>query len=253
MTDGHIEECDGKCPRWIAADAPTCAGYPCMCDATKAAAPEYILRRGNPQCWWTDRNTGKIKSRCPCWAGSRDGKPGSCCSFHSANPLYSIPVVQGVAQAEDETGVDVQMFESSQHSGETDDDPLDEPPITGRLIRADDTVPADWREAWPDEERKPYVRMFEPADLTCTCVLPYQDDKKTSVLHCTDCHHDFGNSMAYEIHRKRWTEPCLDPADVADCWTGEPVMVCQGGIWRLSFESSYAPDGWTPGKMTTTR
>ncbi len=236
------------CPVWIAANAGSCIEpYPCMCDVTKASAPEYVQLKGTPQCWWVDRNTGRIKSRCPCWGTPRDGRPGACCAHHSSNPIYQVTAPVGLVDAEDDPAVTGQHTDDTAvTAGETDAAPLPED-----WTPDDPDVPADWRERWPDEERKPYVRLFESASLTCDCVLPYAKDKHTAALHCVEagCHRDFANAMAFEIHRKWWTEPCRDPADVVDCWTGLPLMECQGGIWRLHYESTYRPAGWTPGRF----
>lgn len=261
----HADGCDGTCGVWLAAGTPTCRPYPCRCAETRATAPGWLIQRGDVTCWWM--KAGRIRSRCPCWGTPRDGRPGDCCAHHSANPRYVVTVPDipdpepfraptgpagwhaphERADRADDTGDDTGddgMTASSDHP--------DEPDGWGEPGDWDEVSPfADWE--WPDEVRAPFVRRWQPADVTCPCVLSYAHEKRSVQVHCVSCHRDWANVQTMAMHRRRWTDPCLDPEGIVDCWTGLPLLASRGGIWHLSFDSTYRPAGWTPGRYTTTR
>lgn len=221
----HADDCTGTCGLWLAAGTPSCLPYPCMCAQTRADAKEnYPWSDG--KCWWVKKNTGQARSRCPCWNGTRDGRPGDCCSQHSANVLYATAVP--VLADPDVSPADV--FE------------VPDEPAGWHAPHDREPLWFDDEEAWgpdPSRERKPFVRRWEPAELTCDCELSYAKDKRSVVTHCTDCHGDFANVATASVHRRKWTVPCRNPWSIVDCDTGEPLMYQDGsGVWRDRYPSA---------------
>lgn len=209
--EGHARWCSGGCVRW-ASGAPTCLPYPCQCATTKENAPDWRKQLGQVQCWWKKR-TGGVDSRCPCWGGLRDGKPGDCCSHHSANPRYLLDADGMLAEP------DAAMAA------------LDEAP--DRDDRPDGIDAIAWDEpAWEDErpQRKPYVRRWPPEDLMCRCtVLP-------KGVHCPSCCRTFGTEMAFTMHRAG--DACRAPADVVDVDTGAALLERDAaGVWRMHWHT----------------
>jgi hypothetical protein len=211
----HAPDCDGHCPRWLAADAPTCADYPCRCAETKANAPQWRKDLGNVQCWWRKR-TGGIASRCPCWGRAKDGMPGDCCSHHSANPLY-------VWEGEFTVNPDLQL-EAAAEVPEEPDTPR--PPDADRV---------DWGDVpWEDErpQRKPYVRRWKPEELACPC----QPGSLPKGVHCLTCCLTFANEMAWGMHRR--DGECRFPFGVLDVDTGAALLWQDGlGVWRMHWHT----------------
>lgn len=223
----HAADCTGNCGTpWAGTGTPSCQPYPCRCAETRADAKEnYPWSDG--KCWWT-KKTGKVTSRCPCWNGRRDGKPGDCCSHHSANLMYAstIPVLA------DPDAPPPDMFDIP-------DGPADwHAPHDREPLWFDD----DEEEPWgpdPAKERKPFVRRWQPAELTCDCELFYAKDKRSVVTHCVSCCNDFANVATAAVHRRKWTEPCRNPWKIKDCDTGEPLLYQDGdGVWRDRYPSA---------------
>lgn len=233
----HAEACEGTCGTWIAAGTPGCLPYPCRCVQTREEAPDWARRQGQAKCWWQkkgqeDTPGGGFRSRCPCWGGSRDGKPGDCCSHHSANPFYGMRLTFGTADPDAEP---MTMRGVMAAIDEFDPVDADTPP-------AEDGEPDESAFDWPEEIRQPFIRRWEPADLTCQCVLPYAADKRVATVHCVSCCTDWANPQTFAVHRRRWTEPCRDPWKIRDCVTGRPLLYQDGeGIWRDSYPG--ADDG----------
>lgn len=250
--DWHAETCDGACSRWIFANAPGCLPYPCVCE-------RYKTERGwgSDRCWYPRKvngiAVGGITSRCPCWGGKRESKPGNCCSHHSANPLYiwdsaagcrSIPGKVTLQDDEDPAGAD---------SGATPEEVAHRP----------DLDELDWRyidDPWidPDRQLPPFIRTWQPEELVCGCPTPWdvppgkKVDIRTVGWHCCDCHTNWTSYAAGAVHRRRWTEPCRHPSTILDVDTGKPLLELHGEVWSASTRSSYRPAGWTPGRFTTT-
>lgn len=207
----HAPDCDGRCTLWFGIGTRTCVPYPCQCAKTKANRPEWARER----CWWIQKTTGRTVSRCPCWGQSRDGgRPGSCCAHHSANPRYAPPPPPVTLD-------------------DLDLAPLVEwerpPPVDAALY--------DWSD--PEEEFRPYERLWTREESTCPCVTPFDQDKRVTGWHCTDCHTDFKSYSVGEQHRKRWTEPCRPPEEIRDVDTGDPLMYQDGsGVWGLLYPSA---------------
>lgn len=404
-TETHADGCDGQCVRWIAANSPSCRPYPCVCPATRAAAPDWKQKLGTVACWWRDAVTGRVATRCACWSRKPwPGMPDDCCSLttvtepagpppehilirltpeeeeqagrkaidrnaesRKSNRDHTRSVKRGAAEQmrDEERGPygeaalaqylglqmdeTINVFKERPHVGCADvrtigemrrmllgrvkgdnaDPDLDRPLVLALVIRdelpvvrligwatprecanphhgrqeswrggadvfglahgflhpmhtlpgapayygtgRDDAAEEDPAEAWlgpapvpliavgsPDREdegldwggdpdaveRKPHVRRWTAAELTCTCVLPYRDDKKTAKVHCVDCHHDFANPQTFSVHRRNWTRPCREPSRIRDCVTGRPLLYMDGeGVWRDSYPS--ADDGVT--------
>lgn len=204
----HARWCSGGCPRWFGLGAPTCVPWPCRCAETKANRPEWA----RDSCWWIKKTTGRAVSRCPCWGRERvDGLPGSCCAHHSANPRYAVHVPAT----------------------------LDDIDVAPYLDLADRERPArvdaalyDWSGVDPEEEFRPYERMWTREESTCPCVTPWDGDKRATGWHCAACHEHFKSYAVGEVHRRRWTEPCRPPHTIVDVDTGAPLMY-QGadGVW----------------------
>lgn len=204
----HARWCSGGCDRWLGSGAPTCLPAPCVCRKTRADRPQWA----KDQCWWPHKLTGRPTAKCPCWGSKRDGKPGHCCAHHSANPFYAPPVpLRGL-------------------------DDLDVAPL---VVWVPEHVPKDLDELWFDGEIEfpEYERRYQPEELTCPCVLPW--DGKGAKWHCCDCHQSFASYGVGEVHRRRWTEPCRDPADIVDIDTGRPLMY-QGadGVWGALYPTT---------------
>lgn len=238
MTE-HADGCDGTCAVWLAADAPSCRPYPCRCASTRDDAPDWARKQGQARCWWRkkgleDTPGGGYRSRCPCWGGPRDGKPGDCCAHHSANPYYLVTASKAMAALE--AAAEPAADDATQDLGDAVDPvDMDEPPGN-----PDDPFDPAWGwETWPEEERKPFVRRWPTEALTCECVLPYANDKRAATVHCVACHTDWANPQTFSVHRRRWTEPCRDPWKVRDCDTGDPLLYQDvEGIWRDRYPSA---------------
>jgi hypothetical protein len=211
----HAPDCAGDCPRWLAADAPTCMPYPCQCPATKAGAPQWRKDYGNVQCWWR-KKTGGIASRCPCWGSDRDGRPGDCCAHHSANPRYVIEGEFTITEPERQLELAADMPDEAD----------------GRPFDADEVL---WEDAmaWEAErpERKPYVRRWAPQELLCQHAA---DELPAKSIHCPDCCVDWGTQMVADMHRSHWTRPCRSPFALLDVDTGQPLAYQDAtGVWRM--------------------
>lgn len=211
----HADGCPGDCPQWIVAGAPSCLPYPCQCAATRIDTKErYPWSDG--ACWWWAKLSGKIKSRCPCWGGKRDGKPGDCCTHHSANPLYAVTTAAGIDQA----GAD-----------QTADEPSSPPECDKPPTDADDILDA-WIHDGP--ARKEFVRRWPPEALTCPCTLVFA--KTSAAVHCVACCQHFANPATFSIHRRDWTQPCRPPWSIVDVDTGRSLLAQDGaGVWRDSY------------------
>lgn len=226
----HARWCSGGCPRWLATGVPTCLPAPCRCQETRADAPDWVRDRGNVTCWWRKKTTGQIRSRCPCWGDSRDGKPGDCCAHHSANPRYLDVPAAALA------------------------DP-DAPPVVPDPVDPADLPPAGWhapheRADWDDDgepwgpdparERKPFVRRWQPAELTCPCPTPWDAKKGPSAgVHCPTCHCDFANTGTAAMHRRRWTDPCIPPEGIVDVDTGAGLLrLSMDGVWSIDWAAN---------------
>lgn len=216
----HADDCTGTCGIWLAAGTPGCLPHPCRCVETRADAPAW----SDGKCWWIKKGTGQARSRCPCWNGTRAGRPGDCCAHHSANVLYATAVTVL-------PDPEAPPFEIP-----------DEPAGWHAPHEAADWLPDDDGEPWgpdPSRERKPFVARWAPEELTCGCELSYAKDKRSVVTHCTDCHGDFANVATASVHRRKWTVPCRSPWSIVDCDTGEPLMYQDGsGVWRDRYPSA---------------
>lgn len=211
----HAADCDGRCNRWIATDAPGCMPYPCACRKTRADRPSWA----KDQCWWTHKLTGQPTARCPCWGQRRDGRPGHCCAHHSANPFYAPPPAPRAL----------------------DDDPDVAPLVVWEP--EPEHVPKDLDELWFNGEIEfpEYERRYRPEDLTCPCVTPWDGKKGAKGWHCAGegCHQHFSSYSVGEVHRRRWTEPCRDPADICDVDTGFPLLRQGGdGVWSAAYPTT---------------
>lgn len=217
----HAEACNGLCGLWIAAGTPGCQPYPCRCQQTRDGAPLWVIKQGQARCYWQKRGQedtpgGGYRSRCPCWGGNREGKPGDCCAHHSANPFYAAVVVTGSADP------DVPAVEVPEPLD------VDMPPTL-------DDEPDESAFDWPDEIREPFIRRWPVEELHCDCATPFDNDKRSVAFHCTSCHENWANVQTSAVHRRRWTEPCRDPRRVRDCVTGRPLLYADAdGIWRDS-------------------
>jgi len=216
--EGHARWCAGGCVRWLGSGAPTCLPMPCQCAATKAAAPAWRKDLGDVKCWWRKR-TGGIDSRCPCWGADRDGKPGDCCSHHSANPRYLLTPEDGMLADPDAvmaTLAEVPDRPADWHAPHERADWLDEPP------------------AWEEERplHKPYVRRWSAAETLCTC--PPECIPKNAI-HCPDCHVNWGNEMVHGMHRPGWHLPCRAPSALVDVDNLDVPLVYADheGVWRM--------------------
>jgi len=229
----HADWCSGECPRWLGINAPSCLGYPCRCAATQADAPGW----SDGKCWWTKHD--KIRSRCPCWGGKRDGRPGDCCAHHSANPAAApdpeaLPAGQRESGGEGETLDDSAPFEvptepAGWHA------PHDREPL---WLDSDGDDGEPWG-PYPARARKPFERRWPAEELTCVCVLACAKDKRAATVHCVQCCNDFANPQTFSVHRRQWTQPCRDPWQVRDCDTGRPLLYQDSaGIWRDSYPTA---------------
>ena len=221
---GHALHCNGRCSRWIVADSPTCLPYPCQCPKTRASAPEHIA---DPTCWWRDKATGKIKSRCPCWGDTRTGKPGDCCAHHSANPAY-LTVLSAIEGAD-----------ASEPVGDLPEAGSEDPgrPADADAVSWDDDARDD-RDAWRDlrHRAEPYVRRWPPADLRCEHPLP------TKGIHCQSCCTVYATDLAFGMHRPVWTKACRRPEDIVDVDTGKPLLyVNSDGAWSMNWAANTEP------------
>lgn len=230
--DRHADGCDGTCPHWLATGAPTCLPYPCVCPQTRAdAAERYPWTLPDPKCWWKTE-AGAIRSRCACWGDTRDGKPGDCCSHHSANPRY---VWEG--EAFDVVDGDVVYVDQGPA------DPAELPPAGWHAPHDREPLWLDDGEPYgpdPRRERKPYVRRWAPDEISCPCATPWDAAKtKTAGMHCVGCHRDFANVMTHEMHRRSWGQECRDPGTVTDVDTGAELLLCDGdGVWRIDWAAN---------------
>jgi hypothetical protein len=212
----HAADCTGNCGTpWAGTGTPSCQPYPCRCAETRADAPAW----SDGKCWWIKRNTGQPRSKCPCWNGSRDGKPGDCCAHHSANVLYADPAAVLVEpDAPPPDMFDIPDGPADWHA------PHDREP----LWLDDDEEP--WGPD-PAKERKPFVRRWQPAELTCDCGTPWDvppggKPPKSIGFHCAGegCHTNWTGYPASTIHRRQWTGPCRPPESIVDCDTGDPLV-----------------------------
>jgi hypothetical protein len=214
----HAPDCAGNCPRWLAVDAPTCLPYPCRCADTKENAPQWRKDYGDVKCWWR-RRTGGVASRCPCWGGDCDGKPGDCCSHHSANPRYLLEGEFTVIDPDEQLSAAAEVAEL----------------FDGRPPDADEVVWED-RMAWEDErpQRKPYVRRWQPHELACE-----HDVSQVKGVHCPDCHENYATEMSFGMHRASWMAPCRAPQDIRDVDTGaELLQLNQHGAWAIDWSAN---------------
>lgn len=212
----HAPDCDGRCSPWLAVGKPTCLPYPCQCFAYRASRPEW----GRERCWWVKRNTERTVSGCPCWGQPRDGKPGTCCVHHSANPRYAPPPPPPTL------------------------DDLDVAPLLDDWDRPAPRVDAgllDWNGFDPEVEYASYERLWAPEELTCDCLTPFDQDRRPTGWHCAGegCHQNFKSYAVGAVHRRRWTEPCRPPWTIVDVDTGQALMYQDGkGVWGLLYPTA---------------
>lgn len=202
----HARWCSGGCRRWVGTGDPTCLPSPCRCNAYRATRPEWARDR----CWWVKRGTERVVSLCPCWGRARDESlPGNCCAHHSANPRYAPPPPPPTL------------------------DDLDVAPLVDweRPQRVD-AAEYDWDGFDPEVEHEPYERLWQVEQITCTCVTPFDGDKRSVGWHCSNCCSNFKSYGVGAVHRRRWTEPCRPPESIVDVDTGQPLMYQDGnGVW----------------------
>lgn len=224
---GHARWCSGGCPRWIATGAPTCLPTPCQCEATKAAAPEWARDR----CWWKDKKTLKIKSRCPCWGARRDGRPADCCALHLANPQYlDVRAATFLAMS---ALTDPNATKDAQMTAPGADEP-DERPDTGGLWDDWDDMPPNPYEV----VRMPYAARWTREELHCDCSTPFDSSKTSTGWHCPGegCHQNFRSWQVGSMHRRFWTDPCRPPDSLVDVDTGDPLMRQDAqGVWGVIY------------------
>lgn len=73
--------------RWLGAGTWSCELYPCRCDGRPSWADS---------CWYRDKITRKMISRCDCSSRERDTRlPEGCCAWEDWNPLYATESVSG--------------------------------------------------------------------------------------------------------------------------------------------------------------
>lgn len=73
--------------RWLGAGTWSCELYPCRCDGRPSWADS---------CWYRDKITRKMISRCDCSNRERDPRlPVDCCAREVWNPLYATESVSG--------------------------------------------------------------------------------------------------------------------------------------------------------------
>ena len=228
----HAPDCDRRCNRWLAADAPGCLPYPCRCADTKSTAPD----PAEAVCWWRDRKTNRLHCRCPCWGGQRADQPEDCCVWHPLNPWHALL---------DGGTLDPELEPATDDPGVTDG----RKPTRAEAYAAmfeDDGEP---HRGPPSEDRAPIVRRWPVEATTCACPEPAAWPKTVGAVHCTGCHQSFNSQSTFRQHRRDWTQPCIYSGEVVDCWTGLPMMECRGGIWGMIGGSTYRPQGWTPGRF----
>ncbi len=235
VAEMHASWCSGGCPRWLSSGAPTCLPIPCQCARTRADAPGW----SDGKCWWIKKGGTQVRSRCPCWGGKRDDRPGDCCAHHSANPLYQTPNTGTADPEDDATLTALAVVEDDSAPFEVPTDPAGwHAPHEYRDWQGDE----DDEQAWgpdPAKVRKPFERRWPAEDLTCPCVLTYANDKRTANVHCVQCCQDFANPKTFSVHRRDWTRPCRPPQSIVDCDTGRPLLYQDGGrIWRDSYPSA---------------
>jgi hypothetical protein len=106
----------------------------------------------------------------------------------------------------------------------------------------------------------PVPASWSALDVTCECRTPWgaartwsehESERKgrkgagsRSGYHCPQCHRNFKSYALAEGHQRAWTEPCRDPAVLADFMTGRPlyrlsVDVDSGlTVWGLSYSQA---------------
>lgn len=218
----HAPWCSGGCPRWLASGYPTCLPTPCQCAATKEDAPPWRKDLGDVKCWWRKR-VGGIASRCPCWGSPRDGRPGDCCSHHSANPLYLL----------DADGMLAEPDTVLEAAAEVPDEPEgDRPPDADAVVW--DDVP--WEAERP--ERKPVVRRWRPDELIC---VHTEAEMPAKGIHCQNCCLNWANEMAMGMHAASYSSPCRRPEDIRDVDTGVPLLQLNAhGAWAIDWAANRA-------------
>lgn len=91
----------------------------------------------------------------------------------------------------------------------------------------------------PEAEHSVYERLWTREESTCPCPTPFDGQKPPRGWHCASCHHHFANYSVGEQHRRRWTEPCRDPADIRDVDTGASLMrQAIDGVWSLAYPTT---------------
>jgi len=221
----HADDCPGDCPRWLATGAPTCMPYPCRCDETKAAAPDWKRQMGDVTCWWRNR-AGALTSRCPCWGDNREGKPETCCSWHLASPAYlddrhaAFLALLDDVDAPGDPATEAALDAAMDHAKRPEPDPLvwdDERPYEAERIK-----------------REPFIRRWKPEELICE-----HDVTMIKGIHCVQCHIVYANEMVFGMHRAVWGQPCRTPDDLRDVDTGVPLVQQRSdGAWALDFTAN---------------
>lgn len=218
--------------RWLVADTPTTALYPCACDQIDSDPPAWLvemaLREGRrrdqiPKCRpylaRKGKRAGRWWSYCDCWGRRRDGDlPGHCCAWHEHNPAYDVTSALGIATVQQPASIYAA-------SGLPEaDDGLD---VEDRMVH-------DW-----ETGLAPYVRRWSPAELVCLCRTPWDGitDARKVGYHCSGegCHQNFVNWSRAVAHQKYVTMACKDPATQVNI-DGVPVYRAQalGGfvVWN---------------------
>ncbi len=205
----HADDCDGRCGTWLVGGNFLCQPL-CVCAVTRKNRPKWAQEL----CWWVVKTTGRTTSRCPCWGADRTRLPAGCCSWHPDNPRYAAPRPPVTLD-------------------DLDVAPLVEWECPARV----DAALYDWSD--PEEEFGEFERRWTRDELHCSCPTPWDASKVAKGWHCCDCHNSFTSYGVGEVHRRRWTEPCRDPADVRDVDTGFPLLR-QGadGVWSAAYPST---------------
>jgi len=189
------------------------------------------LKLGDVKCYWYSKKKGRIVSYCECWDGTRDGKPGDCCSHHSANILYQ--VTPGALADPEVSQFEIPDEPASWHA-----------PHERAQRLADDIDWGDDEEPWgtdPSRERRPYERRWTLAEVTCECPTPWdvppgKKPSKSAGFHCVSCHLNWANVQLAAMHRRNWTDPCRSPFTLLDVDTGASLVYQDAdGVWRMSW------------------
>jgi hypothetical protein len=199
--------------RWIVGGTWTCELYPCACQKTRDAAPEW----SDGRCFWRVKSTGAWRSRCRCWGRRRDDRlPADCCANHPANPTY--------------------LYDLDGFLTHPDDEPTPSEPLSP-LDPSGGTDEASWEPQYgPGAPAGPVLALpggpgYDLAAARarakageCPCPTPWDGLKVGLGHHCVTCHTNWKNYSVSVVHRRDFRQPCRRPETIVDCQHGTPVL-----------------------------